>query len=100
MYNNGGMESQIDLLACRRGHLKELINGKGINGDAVSAHHRVLVIDREIQRGKNRKPEQASNTKIKVLRLKEDSLKVQLRGTVLDEVRPLQNVRIGCRRRA
>ena len=59
-YNSGGRESQIDFLMCRRCHLKEVINCKVINGEAVAAQHRVLVIDWEIQRGKKRKPEQAT----------------------------------------
>ena len=56
-YNSGGRESQIDFLMCRRCHLKEVINCKVINGEAVAAQHRVLVMDWEIQRGKKRKPE-------------------------------------------
>ena len=59
-YNSGGRESQIDLLMCRRCHLKEVINCKVINGEAVAAQRRVLVMDWEIQLGKKRKPEQAS----------------------------------------
>ena len=33
---------------------------KVINGEAVAAQHRVLVMDWEIQQGKKRKPEQAT----------------------------------------
>ena len=67
-YNSGGRESQIDFLMCRRCRLKEVINCKVINGEAVAAQHRVLVIDWEIQRGK-KKPEQAT-PRIKWWRLK------------------------------
>ncbi len=58
-YNSRGRESPIDLLMCRRFHLKEVINCKVINGEAVAAQHRMVVMDWEIQRGKKRKPEQA-----------------------------------------
>ena len=58
--NSGGRESQIDFLMCRRCHLKKVIDCKVINGEAVAAHHRVMVMDWEIQRGKKRKPEQAT----------------------------------------
>ena len=90
-YNSGGRESQIDFLMCRRCHLKEVINCKVINGEEVAAQHRVLVIDWEIQRGKKRKPEQAT-PRIKWWRLKEDDLKVQFRE-VLVKVRPVYCVR-------
>ena len=40
-----------------------------INGEALTAQHRSLVVDWEIQRGKKRKPEQATSRK-KWLRLK------------------------------
>ena len=76
---------------CRRCHLKEVINCKFINGEAVAAHHRVLVMDWEIQRGKNRKPEQAT-PRIKWWRLKEDNLKVQFREKVLDKIWPVESV--------
>ena len=90
-YNSGGRESQIDFLMCRRCHLKEVINCKVINGEAVAAQHMVLVMDWEIQRGKKRKPEQAT-PRIKWSRLKEDDLKVQFREKVLDKVRPEESV--------
>ena len=48
-YNTGGRESQIDLVMCRISHLKEVINCKVINGEAVTALHRVLVMDWEIK---------------------------------------------------
>ena len=72
-YNSGGRESQIDFLMCRRCHLKEVIHCKVINGEAVTAQHRVLVMDWEIQRGKKIKPEQAT-PRIKWWRLREDNL--------------------------
>ena len=50
-YNSGGRESQIDFLMCRRCHLKKVITCKVINGEAVAAQHRVLVMDWEFQRG-------------------------------------------------
>ena len=90
-YNIGGRESQIGFLMCRRCHLKEVINCKVINGEAVAAQHRVLVMDWEIQRGKKRKPEQATPS-IKWWRLREDNLKVQFREKVLDKVRPVECV--------
>ena len=62
---------------CRRCNLKEVINCKVINGDAVAVH-RVVVMDWEFQRDKKRKPEQAT-PKIKWWRLREDNLKVQFR---------------------
>ena len=68
-----------------------MINCKVINGEAVAAQHRLLVMDCEIQRGKKRKPEQAT-PRIKWWRLKEDDLKVQFREKVLDKVRPVENV--------
>ena len=77
-YNSGGRESQKDFLMCRICHLKEVINCKVINGEEVAAQHRVLVMDWEIQRGKKRKPEQAT-PRIKWWRLREDNLKVQFR---------------------
>ena len=79
-YNIGGRESQIDLLMCRRYHLKEVINCKVINGKAVATQHRVLVM--VIQRGKNTKT-RTGNTKDKVV---EGNLKVQFRENVLDKV--------------
>ena len=85
-YNGGGRESQIYFLMCRRCHLKEVINCKVINGEAVAAQHRVLVIDWDIQRGKKRKPEQAT-PRIKWWRLKEDDLKVQFRQEDKDRYR-------------
>ena len=48
-------------------------------------------MDWEIERGKKRKPEQAT-PRIKWWRLKEDNIKVQFRETVLDNVRPVENV--------
>ena len=75
-YNSGGRESQIDFLMCRRCHLKEVINCKVINGEAVAGQHRVLDMDWEFQRGKKRKPEQAT-PRIKWWRLREDNLKAQ-----------------------
>ena len=90
-YNSGGRESQIDFLMCRRCHLKEVIHCKVINGEAVAAQHRVVVMDWEIQRGKKRKPEQAT-PRIKWWRLREDNLKVQFREKVLDKVRPVECV--------
>ena len=90
-YNSGGRESQIDFLMCRRCHLKEVINCKVINGEAVAAQHRVLVMDWDIQRGKKRKPELAT-PRIKWWRLREDNLKVQFREKVLDKVRPVESV--------
>ena len=56
-YNSGGRESQIELLMCRRCNLKQVINCQVINGEAVAAQHRVLVMDREMKRGMKRKPE-------------------------------------------
>ena len=90
-YNSGGRESQIDFWMCRRCHLKEMINCKVINGEAVAAQHRLLVMDWEIQRGKKRKPEQAT-PRIKWWRLKEDDPKVKFREKVLDKVRPVESV--------
>ena len=90
-YNSGGREIQIDFLMCRRCHLKEVINCKVINGEAVAAQHRVVVMDWEIQRGKKRKPEQAT-PRIKWWRLREDNFKVQFREKVLDKVRPVECV--------
>ena len=90
-YNSGGRESQIDFLMYRRCHLNDVINGKVINGEAVAAQHRVVVMDWEIQRGKKRKPEQAT-PRIKWWRLREDNLKVQFREKVLDKVRPVESV--------
>ena len=90
-YNCGGRESQIDFLGCRRCHLKEVINWKVINGKAVAAQHRVLVMDWDIQRGKKRKPELAT-PRIKWWRLREDNRKVQFREKVLDKVRPVESV--------
>ena len=90
-YNSGGRESRIDLLMCRRCHLNEVINCKVIDGGSVAAHHRVVVIDWGIQRGKKRKPEQATPRK-KWWRLREDNLKVQFREKVLDKVRPVESV--------
>ena len=90
-YNSGGRASQIDFLMCRRCHLKEVINCKVINGEAVAAQHRVLFIDWEIQWGKKRKPDQAT-PRIKWWRLNEDDLKVQFREKVLDKVRPVESV--------
>ena len=91
-YNSGGRESQLNLLMCKRCHLKEVINCKVISGEAVAAHHRVLVTDWEIQRGKKRKPEQATPW-IDWWRLEEDNLKVQFREKVLDTVRPVESVK-------
>ena len=90
-YNSGGSESQIDFLMCRRCHLKEVINCKVINGEAVAGQHNVLVMDWEFQRGKKRKPEQAT-PRINWWRLREDNLKVQFREKVLDKVRPVESV--------
>ena len=59
-YKSGGRESQRDVLMCRIWHLKDVINCKVINGETVAAPHRVLVMDWAIQRGKKRKPEQAT----------------------------------------
>ena len=46
-----------------------------INGEAVTAQHSVLVMDREMQRGMKRKPEQAT-PRIKWWRLRAYNLKV------------------------
>ena len=79
--NNGERESQIDFAMCRRCHRKEVMNCKVINGEAVAAQHRVLVMEWEIQWGKKRKPEQAT-PRIKWWRLKEVNLKGQFREKV------------------
>ena len=63
-------------------HLKEVIHCKVINGEAVIAYHRVLFVDWEIQRGKKRKPEQAT-PRIKWWILKEDNLKRTIQGEVV-----------------
>ena len=68
-YNSGGRESQIDFLMCRRCHLKEMINCKVINGEAVAAQHRLLVMDWEIQRGKKEET-RTGNTNDKVVEIK------------------------------
>ena len=44
-YNSGGRVSQIDVLMCRRCHLKVVIHCKMINGEAVAGPRRVLVMD-------------------------------------------------------
>ena len=44
-YNSGGRESRIDFLMCRRCHLIEVLNCKVVNGEAVAAQHRMLVMD-------------------------------------------------------
>ena len=85
-YNSGGGESRIDFLMCRC-HMKKLIHCKVVNGEAVEAQHRVLVMDWEMQWGKKRKPEHAT-PKRKWWRLKED----QFREKVLDKVRPVESV--------
>ena len=90
-YNSGGRERQIDVLMYRRCHLKEVINCKVINRDAVAAQHRVVVMEWEIQRGKKRKPEQAT-PRIKLWRLKEVNLKLQCMEKVFDKVRPVDCV--------
>ena len=59
-YNSGGRESQIDLLMCRRCHLNEVRTCKVIDGEAVAAHNRVLVMERDIQQGKKGTAEQAT----------------------------------------
>ena len=51
----------------------------------MTAQHRVLVMDWEIQRDKTRKPEQET-PRINWCRLKEDNRKVQFRKKVLDKV--------------
>ena len=68
-----------------------MINCKVIHGKAVAAQHSVLVMDWEMQRGKKRKPEEATPM-IKWWRLKEDNIKVQSRKKVLDKVRPVESV--------
>ena len=77
-YNIGGRESQIDLLMCRRCHLKEVMNCKVVNGEAVAAQHLVLVTCWEIHPGKKRNTEPAT-PRIKWWRLKEYNLKAQFR---------------------
>ena len=72
-----------------------MIHCKVINGAALAAQHRLLVVDWEIQRGKKRKPEQATPRK-KWLRLKKGNLKVQCRENVLDKVRPVESVQELC----
>ena len=87
--NTGGRASQIDLLGYMPSESNETC--KIINGEAVAAQHRVLVMDWEIQRGKTRKPEQET-PRIKWCRLKKDNRRVQFRVKVLDKVRPVENV--------
>ncbi|XP_022194717.2 craniofacial development protein 2-like [Nilaparvata lugens] len=44
-YRSGGRRSQIDYLLWRRYHLEEIKDVKVINGDNVSAQHKLLVMD-------------------------------------------------------
>ena len=63
-YNSGGRESQINVLMCRRCHLKEVINCKVINVEAVVAQYRVLVMDWEfsgVRRGNQNRQHQGKS---------------------------------------
>ena len=64
---------------CRIYHLKEVINGKVINGEAVAARHMLFVMDWDKQVGKKRKPDQAT-PRIKWWRLKVDNHKSTIQG--------------------
>ena len=77
-YNSGGRDSMRDFLMCRRCHLKEVMNCKVVNGEAVAAQHLVLVTYWEIHPGKKRNTEPAT-PRIKWWRLKEYNLKAQFR---------------------
>ncbi|XP_068240876.1 uncharacterized protein [Palaemon carinicauda] len=44
-YSRGGRESHIDLMVCKRDHLKEVRNCEVINGESIAVQHRLVVID-------------------------------------------------------
>ena len=90
-YRSGGRESQIDLLMCRRQHLKEVTNCKVFQGETVASQHRVVVMDWWTSSVKKRRPESAT-PKIKWWRLAAGDLKAQFREKVLEAVMPVEGV--------
>ena len=76
---------------CRRQQLNEVKHCNGINGESVTAQHRVLVLDWKINCSKRRILEQVT-PKIKWWRLKEENLKNQFMEKVLSERRLFENV--------
>ena len=86
-YKSGGNESQIDILMCRRSHLKELKNCKVIKGEGVATQHRVVVMDWEMKNTEKSKPVHAE-PKIKWWRLmKEADKRQEFKEKVLREAR-------------
>ncbi|XP_068241092.1 uncharacterized protein [Palaemon carinicauda] len=90
-YSSGGMESQIDLLLCKRDHLMAVRNCKVINGETVAAKHRLVVIDC-ILRNCRRSKKTRMDPKIKRWKLKEAELRVLFKGRVLEAVRLHEDV--------
>ncbi|XP_068205284.1 craniofacial development protein 2-like [Palaemon carinicauda] len=85
-YSTGRRESQIDLLLCKRGHLKEVRNCKVINGESVAVQHRLVVIDCRV-RNYRRSKKTIIDPKIKWWKLKEEELRVLFKERVLEAVR-------------
>ena len=90
-YRSGGRESQIDLLLCRRDHLKEIKNCKVINGESVAAQHRMVVIDCKLRNCRKSKNVRAE-PKIKWWRLKDGELKTRFKERLLEEIRLHEDV--------
>ncbi|XP_068233583.1 uncharacterized protein [Palaemon carinicauda] len=84
-YSSGGRESQINLLLCKRDHLKEVRNGK-----SVAAQHRLVVINRRLRNCKSKKTRMAP--KIKWWKLKEAEMRVLFKERVLEAVRLHEDV--------
>ena len=56
-YKSEGRESEIELLVCRRQHLKEVKDRKVINGESITAQYSLEVMDCRVQKGRRRRPE-------------------------------------------
>ena len=92
-YRSGGRESQIDLLMCRRDHLKEISNCKVINGESVAAQHRMVLIDCRLRNCKKSK-KLRMEPKIKWWRLKDTELRAVFKERVLAEIRVYEDVQV------
>ena len=84
-YSSGRRESQIDFIMCRRSHLKEVTNGKVVNGESVTEQHKVLAMDWEIKVCKKRRAEQRTPV-IKWVEGKGTEDSVQGEGTAGKEI--------------
>ena len=73
-FKSGNSESQIDYILTDRRHLKDIINGKTIPGEAVVSQHRLVVMDLRTRTKKKGQYQRENEVKIKWWRLTDQAV--------------------------